>query len=273
MDTEPLWHYLAGSSAWLGSVSGTPALGAKARQHYSQAKEAARSISWLVGLSRFQAVPAETELKNDALIGQLERVEAVLDRLGKLHDRLYSEREQEILTGLASADKFENAHRLLGEMLGFDAGKEESDASPDPWWIAEKLCFVFEDHADAKPTSVLDATKARQAFTHPNWITEKKLFADSMNILPVLITPVSTATEGAMPHLKEVALWPLKEFRLWAGEALQTLRELRRTFSEPGDLVWRAQAAESFELNGLDATSLFNKLKSNPASKQLKSAK
>ena len=158
-------------------------------------------------------------------------------------------------------------------MLGFDAGKEESDGSPDPWWISGKFCFVFEDHAGATPGSALDVTKARQAFSHPNWMKEKDLLAGDMESVSVLVTPVSSAREGAMPHLHEVALWPLDEFRQWATGAMAILRQLRRTISEPGDLVWRAEAAELFEQNGLDAASLFAKLKANPASKRLKAVR
>ena len=82
-------------------------------------------------------------------------------------DREFSRREREILEGLASEAGFEQAQVRLGEMLGFHAGKREVDASPDPWWVVDDMCFVFEDHAGAK-NDVLDATKARQAFSHPN---------------------------------------------------------------------------------------------------------
>jgi hypothetical protein len=41
------------------------------------------------------------------------------------------------------------------------------------------------------------------------------------------------------------------------------------TFNEPGDLVWRAAAAEKFEEAGLDAPNLFARLKSSPAAERL----
>jgi hypothetical protein len=66
-----------------------------------------------------------------------------------------------------------------------------------------------------------------------------------------------------------VALWSLDEFKVWAKNALAIVREIRRTFSEQGDLVWRAQAAEAFENACLDAVSLFNKLKGCRASENL----
>ena len=70
-------------------------------------------------------------------------------------------------------------------------------------------------------------------------------------------------------YLDDVALWPLEEFRSWAENALATVREVRRTFPEPGDLVWRTAAAEAFEQNGLDASGLFATLRSRLAAKHL----
>ena len=262
-----LWEYLAGSTAWLGAredVSGFPG---RARAHFARAKEAASGIPWLVVLSRYQPEGDVGGDDNATLMRQIERVEAVLAGLGTVHDRRFAKHEKEILEGLASAEKgpFEQAHKSLGELLGFDAGKVEADASPDPWWIADDICFVFEDHAGAKAESALDATKARQAATHPNWMRDNVQLTEHTQFIPVLVTPVTKAKVGAMPHLDDVALWPLKEFRDWAHSALTTIRELRRTFSEPGDLVWRAAAATAFEDAGLDAPGLFSRLQAQPA--------
>lgn len=82
---------------------------------------------------------------------QIERVETTLVGLGKLHNRAYTKREKEIIEGLSDPDQFEAAHEKLGELLGFDVGKIEADATPDPWWIADDLCLVFEDHARKRP--------------------------------------------------------------------------------------------------------------------------
>lgn len=266
-----IWHYLAGSAAWLGKESGVAGLNAKARAHFARAKEAATSIPWLVSLARYQPESAEAVADNAILLGQIERVEATLAQLGTTHDRAFAKREKQILDGLRSKEKgpFEQAHKLLGEMLGFDADKKEIDGSPDPWWIAGPLCLVFEDHAGAQTSSALDVTKARQAASHPNWMRTNVEAAASAEIIPVLVTPVSSAKMGAIPHLKDVALWPLNEFREWAGAALAALRELRKTFSEPGDLVWRASAAELFEQCGLDAPSVVAKLKARSAANYL----
>lgn len=277
-----LWHYLAGSAAWLGAMEtvATPAsdagaLSQKARLHFLKAKDAARSLPWLVSLSRFQpdgAAEAATRDIQTVVVRQVEQLEQVFAKLGTVHDKGFTQREKQILEGLQRKEKgpFEEAHRLLGETLGFIARKREETATPDPWWFVDRICLVFEDHAGALPTSTLDATKARQAATHPNWIRERGGVPADAEIQAVLVTPVRQADDGAMPHLKTVALWPLDEFRAWAQHALTVLRELRRTFVEPGDLEWRANACAVLEREGLAANVLLKRLRERPAAEGLK---
>jgi hypothetical protein len=178
-------------------------------------------------------------------------------------------REKEILDGLESEGKFEQAHKLLGDMLGFDAGKIEEEGSPDPWWIVGDVCLVFEDHAGAKSSSSIDVKKARQASSHPGWMVANVPASKETKILSVIITPVKKVNSKAVAHLNRVALWPLANFKEWAQNALATLRELRKTFVEPGDLDWREKAAELFHENNLSARSLFEKLMNTPADKYL----
>lgn len=265
-----LWHYLAGAAAWLGADAGASGLSAKGRVQFDCAKRAASGIPWLVRLARYQSDKPGVGADNAVLMEQVERVESVLAQLGTVHDRSFAKREKEILEGLASKDNFEQAHKLLGEIVGFNAGKIEQEGSPDPWWIAGNLCFVFEDHAGAHEDSALDATKARQASSHPAWMRANVEASVTAEILPVLVTPVTKMKSSATPHLRAVALWPLNDLRQWAENALATVRELRKTFVEPGDLVWRAKAAEVFEQNSLAGPKLFAELRSRPASKHLK---
>lgn len=268
-----LWHYLAGSSAWLSFEAGNQQLMGKARTHFGLAKRAATGVSWLVALARYQANDASEDIANTVVIEQLERVEAVLAQLGNVHDRSFARREKEIIEGLASKKNFEIAHTLLGELIGFDSGKIESDGSPDPWWIAGNICLVFEDNAGAQEGSTIDVGKARQASTHSNWMRENVKRSANAEIIPVLVTPATNVKEGAVPHLPGVCLWPLKEFRAWADVALATVRALRTDYYEPGNLIWRAPAAELFQQNGLDAASLAKKLKGRPAKELLRPVK
>lgn len=265
-----LWHYLAGSAAWLGAEKGISGYLKKARAHYASAKKSANNIPWLVTLSRFQEAPEIGEKSNINIMSQIENLESVLTHLGTSHERRFAAREKEILDGLENEEKFENAHKLLGEILGFSAGKDESRGSPDPWWILNSYCFVFEDHAGAKPTSKLDVTKSRQAATHPNWIVDNVEEAKKCEIIPVLITPVKKIEKEAGAHLKHVSVWGLDEFKGWAVNALAVVREVRQTFSEAGDLAWRANTAELFERHQIDVDSIYKKIKEKIGNHNLK---
>jgi hypothetical protein len=76
---------------------------------------------------------------------------------------------------------------------------------------------------------------------------------------------------GAMPSLGKVSYWALDEFRAWAEAALVAIRGLRRTFVEPGDLAWRATAAEVLEAAKLDGPGLVKWLSQRVASDHVKS--
>jgi hypothetical protein len=265
-----LWHYLAGSAAWLAANAGVPALSARARVQFDGAKSATQGVPWLVRLARYQTPLTKDETADSVLMSQIEKVEAILVRLGTVHDRSFAIKEREILTGLEKETTFEQAHRLLGEIVGFDAGKVEEEGSPDPWWIAGDACLVFEDHAGAKDTSIIDVTKARQVSSHPDWMRANVPASKNTRILAVLVTPVKRVSSKALVHLAGVALWSPDDLRQWANNALATLREVRRTFAEPGDLEWRAKAAELFKQRNLSAHELFEKLERNQAVKLLK---
>lgn len=263
-----LWFYLAGAAAERAAAEGVSGFEVKARQAYRHAKEAAMGVPWLVALARATGTEAEAvkASRDAALMLQVERLEVYLSKLGTLHNRSFSARESEIRSGFAKAATFERAQQQLGEHIGFAAGKKETDASPDPWWIVANQVIVFEDHAGAKDDAVVDATKARQAASHPDWIRANVVGAEDAVIVAVLVTPAKQAREGAMPSLGKVSYWPLDEFRVWAESALVAIRELRRTFTEPGDLAWRATAAEVLEQARLDGPGLIKWLSRRVAS-------
>ena len=271
-----LWYYLAGCAAWLGWKNGVSLLEKKARTCFSKAKNAAQGISWLVVLARQHTDESvSNDDNNGMLMEQIERVETILEELGTSHNRKFAKREKDILDGLSSENykHFENAHELLGELLGFKSDNEETDGAPDPWWIAGGICFVFEDHAGAQETSILDVKKARQVSSHPSWIRKNVEGSENTDILPVLVTPVRKVKQGAVAHLSNVALWPLDEFNRWAANAISVIYGLRAKFSGVGDLAWRAEAAEQFEYNDLGAQQLAAKLRQKIAADSLEVVK
>ncbi|MFJ5391141.1 DEAD/DEAH box helicase [Pectobacterium sp. CHL-2024] len=266
-----LWHYLAGSAAEMAVATGVAGYDVHARSQFKKAKEAAAGIPWLISLARTGAnIPTEEEQDQTNIMLQVEQLEVHLLKLGTLHNRAFSAREREIREGLQNGVSFERAQVLLGEHLGFSSGKREDDASPDPWWLVGNIALVFEDHANAKgETSVIDATKARQAASHPDWLREHVPASAGATIQSVLVTPAQKAKQGAIPHLGRVAHWDLTDFREWAEAALVRIRELRRSFSAPGDLVWRAEAASALVEVRADAPGLAAWLSARPARNHL----
>lgn len=265
-----LWEYLAGSAAYMAALDGNNPLTAKSRHHFQRAKQATTTLPWLVQLSRLNqenSTASDADIENKLIMLQVENLEEIIISLGTLHDNKYSKKERLILDGLNDAGTFENAHKLLGEHLGYMAGKVESSASPDPWWQLGHICLVFEDHAGADKGSSLDATKARQAASHPRWMKENVELCspDDTEIYPVLVSPVLTVYPGTLPQLDSVYLWSLDDFKSWAESSMATIRELRKSFPGVGDLVWRAHSAEIIKQEGLDIVSLVTHLKTQVA--------
>jgi hypothetical protein len=263
-----LWHYLAGSAAHLADQAAPGGYGAVAREQYSKARDAAKGVPWLVGLSRYVASPPSVaESRSAAVLRQVERIENVFVSLGLAHNRAFSKREQEILAGFSNPGTFEAAQKSLGDMLGFTTGKIEEDASPDPWWIADDKVFVFEDHAGATAEEpYIDAKKARQAASHEAWMRANVAEARDAEIVSVLVTPARKASKGAGPSLASVGYWHLDDFVRWAHAAMGALRKMRTTFTGAGDIDWRVKAAEALEAAGADAPGLFQKLQASKAS-------
>lgn len=270
-----LWHYLAGSAAWLAFKDGSAGFDTLAREQYSTALKAERTLPWLVPLSKLAGLREQGDLiqKDKDTWNVIERLESTFDKYGTLNDYKYDKFETEIRLKLEQneAKSFEDGHAKLGTLLGFNAQNRNDIASPDPWWMANgTFCFVFEDHSDAKPENSLSVDKARQACTHPNWVRENLPIEDGCIIISVLVTPVSVADAAALPHLNEVLVWNLTDFRNWANNAMTVVRELRKQYPNSGDLAWRATAAEKLTAACTTPQSLLAMLQDRVGSKVLR---
>jgi hypothetical protein len=260
-----LWNYLAGSACHLAAKNGNAAMAAKSRQYYKDAHKCAPNIPWLTAFARREVGDAVTAQADDiALQRQVERMGAELTRLGATHDRDFAKLEQSILEGLQRHDTFERAQKDLGTLLGFNAGKIESEGSPDPWWISDARCIVFEDYVNTVD-GTLSVTKARQATSHPDWMRANVAESAECEFLTVLVTPATKVSAAATVHAAGLLYWGLEDFRSFAAHALQVVRQLRTTFFEQGDLVWQANAAEQLKQQGVDFASICKRLLARPA--------
>ena len=251
-----LWNYLAGSAAFLGANAGIAALESKARHYFGEAYKCAPDIRWLTEFARRQTPELlDTQAHDAALRQQVERLGAELARLGSTHDREFAKLEKSIIEGLRNPDTFEDAQVKLGRLVGFVADKIETEGSPDPWWISGGGCIVFEDYVNTNADAQLDVTKARQASSHPAWMAANVPQSAGCTFVAALVSPARYIRSAAIPHASELRYWELGSFLHWAERALATVRELRITFFEQGDLVWQAEAATLLKERGLDFAS------------------
>lgn len=259
-----LWYYLAGSAAWLAYSEGVSGADGVARQYFEAAQRAEKSLSWLGGLARLGLVAqSSTEGTDYELSLNIERIEALFDRLGSLNDHRFSKFEVDLRKKISvnDAKEFEQGHVMLGQLLGFDAGNRNDDASPDPWWrSSETFCIVFEDYTDAEGDTV-PARKARQAATHPNWIKSELLVAENADVVSVMIAPCVYVERGAVPHMGQVIYWPTDDFRRIAEIAINVIKDLRREYPGAGDLAWRAMASERLRRSRLSPRELVRSLR------------
>ncbi|WP_414487757.1 DEAD/DEAH box helicase [Stenotrophomonas maltophilia] len=261
-----LWNYLAGSAAHLAHAHGQLGSRDRERAHFAAAKNAAIGVRWLIDLGAVNQSNSVADTDAEPLsLEQTEGIQRQLLELGLSQDRTYSRREKDIRLGVNGKDNFESAQVALGKLLGLDAQKKQSDGSPDPWWLLGNECIVFEDHAGGFEENLLSIDKARQAAGHEKWMRSNIVGLEATRITTVLITPVKAAPTGARPHLENVYLWPLSEFRDWTEVALSALREIRRKLAGNDDILWRAEASSILRARGVDFHSLINQVRKRSA--------
>jgi hypothetical protein len=255
-----MWLYLAGSAAWLATRNLGSDLGNVANTYFAQAKNAAPSLRWLTGMNvptpLEEAVPSAPRSSAATLV---EGIEDIFEEVGTVQDRKYDAIEKEVRSGIAQDDDgklFEKSHETLGSLLGYAVGKVEASGTPDPWWMTGQYCFVFEDYSEAKSGSTLSVNKARQAAGHPRWIKEHLKLTAEMRIIAVLITDAENIDANAIPHVRDVQLWKLSNFRTWAENAMRTIRDLRRSYPGEGNLAWQAEACARLDAEAMSPEGL-----------------
>ena len=155
---------------------------------------------------------------------------------------------------------FEEAHRLLGELLGLDSGNSETDGAPDPWWGLGDHWMVFEDEQGGDANGAIGVNKARQVASHPTWLRSELELEDADQVLPVLLTPKRRMRRAAAVHLGGVSYWRLEDFRAWASHVFAVLRDLHGICPGEGDLGWREAARDRLVEEGLDFDGIFQSL-------------
>ena len=261
-----LWHYLAGAAALQLSNDEDDAQFKAAQEQFGYAKKTAPSVSWLntLLLNKSPEQVSVVESEDAEALKQVEAIEQQFLSMGTATNHNFEKRVAKVQTDLNSSKLFETGLVGLGQLLGFAADNDESDAAPDPWWMGSSLGLVFEAHANGQEATVFGAVKARQASGHPKWVKKNVPGTEAMDIHPVLLTPCTKAKSGADPQLDNVHYWRLSAFRDWAARAIAVMRDLKGTFPDQGDFVWRAQALQRLHEEGLTLHKILQNLPMAP---------
>ncbi|NET65039.1 MAG: DEAD/DEAH box helicase family protein [Moorea sp. SIO1G6] len=267
------WYYLAGSAAWIAAQRGSASMEGLARDFFRHAASTTNGVSWLYQLS---SLNLEENNENQAdklrLTCVIEGLESQFLKDGNVNTKKFEAKVKAILDNLQRVKDtpedpkaFEKGHEKLGCLLGYKAGNSNGDADPDPWWIAhDDFCIVFEDHSTNNPGNSLGANKVRQAASHPNWVKQNiSTLRKESEIIPVVITPCKSISNGAKPHTQDLCYWNQQDFQTWAENAITVVRELKRSFPGEASLEWRKRAMQAYQDNALDPASLAKKLRNH----------
>ena len=265
------WYYLTGSAAWLGLKHGITSMEGVARDSFSRAASATKGITWLYDLARLSSQADSSEQYDDSRLAMLiEGLEAKLISLGIVSEYKFEEEIRVIIENLSkTGDKesaiFEEGHKRLGSLLGYESDNVETTAAPDPFWILnDDFCIVFEDHSPKSPqTSSIGVGKVMQAESqHPTWIKNNiSSLRTNPEIISVMVSSCKTIEHDAKTFASEACYWNLEKFQEWALEAISVIRILRRSFSGETDLDWRERAMQTYKDKGLDPSSFVKMLK------------
>ncbi|UIN45048.1 DEAD/DEAH box helicase family protein [Bacillus licheniformis] len=241
------WHYTAGFIAYqIGKKGSNHQYLKVSNNHFIYASKSTETINWFNKLLNDSTVQEEVTEEN--LYDVIERIENQIVQYGARNLRKFEEKVEEILEELDSEDgnTFERGHEKLGTLLGYLAENGKGDADPDPWWIInDEYCIVSEDKIYKSETKPIPVNHVRQACTHENWIREKvNTLVENATVDTVMITNSKVIAESAAIHAKNIWYINKSEFLSWAHKAITAIRKLIRIFTEPGDIVWRSEAAK-----------------------------
>lgn len=262
------WSYQAGVAALL-EARHTPRYESIALDQFSAASNAT-DISWMRGLKGGLISGGEVHGPSINDLFQAKRIASKFANLGVANNSNFNREVEICIEGLNDLTKFEASQVKLGELLGFISENSDESAAPDPWWAARDLGIVFEDYAEAKPSSALSPTKAKQALGHINWLNDNRPELADVKFKTIIVTPASKIHRGALPQIRNSFIWGLDDYIDWCNQAIDALRKLKGSFKTEDDLVWLAHCVESLNKHNLSMETLLRYVSEQDISERLK---
>ena len=242
-DYRGWWLYLAGCASYLLSVENSY-FSNQAQDFFVRARKTCRIK---IPSNFLMKQNTETEKLVDIDNRNISNMQSKLLELGLDYPTQYVKFQKKIQQGLDQnkSNVFEQAHKDLGTLLGFNSSNPKGEGAPDAIWIVDDtLCFVFEDHIKKCTGQQIKLDKARQADGHRKWVKKHmaSTLLESAEIFSVLITNADVSHQSRQDVLEGNCVWPLNEFRDWKNEVLKSIRTLRASLASTNDLFWLTEA-------------------------------
>ena len=161
--------------------------------------------------------------------------------------------------------KFENGHKLLGELLGYNSKNPNMDGAPDPYWIVNsKIVIVSEDKIyqekdTIKNVPIKDVTESGR---HPEWLREYETeIDDDVEIINIFVTNSRNIDESARVYAKDIYYINRDDYVEWAIKALNVIRSIYKTFNDTGDSEWRNISYQELTINEVTPKDYINFIK------------
>lgn len=156
------------------------------------AQAAARALTWRPALP-------DVEIPDDAaeLDGRSVRLAGLLQRMAgsRRVDRHVQQLEEWISSD--SATEFELGIERMGSMLGFDAVRPNTQASPDGAWRDAGDQILWEAKSEQHGNGPLSAEVVRQAGTHPTWVQRELDWQAAEDAIVLVASPRETVDASA----------------------------------------------------------------------------
>lgn len=243
------WFYIGGYCAYNIYIGGDRTYEKTYRNYLINASKTTISINWFNKIVNQDKKDDQISHYMEYVIENIEKIILSTSRIGinKFYDELNDVLH---LLNNSNGEKFEQGHEKLGKLLGYRTLNPGGDAEPDPIWILnDKFCIVSEDKIYNSSSKKIPTKHVRQAGSHVNWIKNnaaKLSMEKEPDSITVFITNSDDIDKSAAIHGNNVFYLNRDDFVNYAKRCVEVLKEIRRNFSNVGDVVWRESVIQKF---------------------------
>lgn len=255
------WYHQAATSAFLAwKHSENESFKASTISYLEKAAASSPYITWLERV-RFQVLgKAEKSIDRSLPVQDwFLEINHLLEEWG-ISGGKFAKKLAEVETQIRSTEykSFESGLACLGKMLGARMyQKKRTDGAADGLWVFGDWCAItFEAKTDESPNDAISFDTLRQAGAHETTIRADNFIPNSVPCSTVVISPRSTVSQLAVPHLKDIAYVSHDEIISLFTKAALTLTKLRASASGNTEETLKSYALQLYADSSIDIQSI-----------------